>query len=497
MKSNFDVLVVGGGIIGAAAGHHLASAGFDTLLVEKDDYASATSSRTSRMHNCGFMYFLDAKESVLKFLLRPGRFFSSLELARRTMRERSDFVRSSPDRVRKLDFYIPLDKSTGMSRFRMRMGAMLLQFLDGYRLSLEPRFLNEAQASAHPLLKQISGRIRGQGAFCFAEYQYVWPERIVLDTILKAREAGLDARNYTRLVGLDYGAGMWKATLEQGHRTYTVTAKAIVNAAGAWVDHVTRLASATAIGLNSGAKGVNLLVRLPSGMRGLGMETVTARGTPFYLMPWGEFHYLGPADSPSDAVLDGFRVTDDEIARILADANALMPDLELRPEHVVYSWAGVRPRTRAEGEELGSMEVREHDLSTQGLQNFIVFTGGLIMTHRDAGRRLLRAVHRHIPASGKPRPIDYCLSRQVDEDRVTPESVRRAIQVEQAVTLSDILRRRLSVGWAPDLGFGVAEEASRLAAATLDWSEDERLAQLAAYRSEVEQSFRPKPELAA
>ena len=264
-------------------------------------------------------------KSPLKFLLNPVRLLKSLELARRTMRERADFVCSSPDRVRKRDFYIPLD-GRGITRFRMSMAPKLLQFIGGHEVSLEPRFLSAEQARSHPLLRLMRDQARLQGAFCFAEYQYVWPERIVIDTILKGRAAGLDARNYTRLIKLEHGPEGWMATLEHQGRTCTVTAKAVVNAAGAWVDHVTRLALPSAPQLNSGAKGVNLLVRLPDAARGYGMETVTSHGTPFYVMPWGDMRYIGPVDSPAEPVEIGFRATDVEIEQILANANQLLPD---------------------------------------------------------------------------------------------------------------------------------------------------------------------------
>lgn len=495
MQADFDVLVIGGGIIGASASHHLSSAGYKTLLVEQGDYASGTSSRTSRMHNCGFMYFMDAHKSVLKFLFNPFRLFKSLELARRTMRERDAFVSTSPDRVRKLDFLIPFEPNGHITRLRMSLAAKVLQVLGDSKISLEPRFLDAGQASKHPLLGKMGDAGRLRGAFVFAEYQYAWPERIVVDTVLKGREAGLDARNYTKVVALARDGDKWKATLENRGRTYSVTANAIVNAAGAWVDHITHLASQRLPNLNSGAKGVNLLVRLPDEAKGIGMETVTARGTPFYLMPWGDYHYLGPADAPADAANTEFRATDDEINTILDDANQLFPSLALTPDKVVYSWAGVRPRTAAKGEALGSLDVREHDLSKQGLPNFFVFTGGLIMTHRDAGRRLLAAVQRHLRPSSQPRQIDYHLRSCKDEDKVTVTSVRRAISEEQAQSLADILRRRLSVGWEPDLGLSQVNRAADFAAAVMGWDAEEKAHQIQAYRLEVEWNFRPSQGL--
>lgn len=489
MKDSYDVLVVGGGIIGASAGHHLASAGYDTLLVEQGDYASGTSSRTSRMQNCGFMYFMDAQDSLLRFLMRPRALLASLELARRTMRERAAMVQTSPDRMRKVDFLIPLLPRRGITASRLRMGAAFLQASGGRGVSLEAGFLGPQDAAMNPLLGLMGPA--SQGAFRFAEYQYDWPERIVMDTILKGREAGLEACNHTRLIGLSRDSSGWTATLEQCGQQMTVRAKAVVNAAGAWVDDITRLALPLAARLNAGAKGVNLLVRLPDAARGLGLETLTARGTPFYVMPWGDFHYLGPADSPADAATTEFRATEAEISRIVEDANQILPGAGLTLDSVIYSWAGVRPRTAARGEELGSMAVCEHDLTGRGLTAFITFTGGLIMTHRDAGRRLLSAVQRHIRPSRSSRPVDYLLARHADEDCVTGSSIRRAILEEQARSLSDILRRRLSVGWGPDLGLGVADQASRKAAPWFGWTEAERQAQVAAYRAEVTHLFRP------
>ncbi|MBB5222768.1 glycerol-3-phosphate dehydrogenase [Amaricoccus macauensis] len=492
MNSDFDVLVIGGGIIGATAGHHAASAGYDTLLVEQDDYASATSSRTSRMQNCGFMYFMDLHGAGSQVLRDPRRIVSSLELARRAMRERADFVRSSPDRVRRCEFYVPYGGTTGITGWQMRAATMAMRLLGGAGLSLEPAFLSAGEARVHPLLRMIASSGELQGALRYVEYQYVSPERIVVDTIVRGREAGLDARNHTRLVGLRRGAAGWEATLEHGGTTSAITARAVINAAGAWVDDITGLASNRAPRLNTGAKGVNLLVRLPAAARGLGFEAVTARGTPFYLFPWGELHYIGPADTAADAATTEFRATDREIAEILSDANHFFPDLNLTASDVLYSWAGVRPRTAGANAPMGTFEVREHDLSDHGMPGFIVFTGGLFMTHRDAGRRLVRALGRHIAPSRPSRTPDYTLTSQADEDRVTALSVRRAIVDEQARDLSDILRRRLLVAWSDDLGLGVAEEASRHAADVLGWDEAEREAQLAAYRAGIERSFRPR-----
>jgi hypothetical protein len=121
--------------------------------------------------------------------------------------------------------------------------------------------------------------------------------------------------------------------------------------------------------------------------------------------------------------------------------------------------------------------------------NVFTFTGGLLMTHRDAGRRLTRAVARRLKPSGRPRPLDPASLLVKDLDRATEASVAHAVLNEQARTLSDILRRRLSVGWEPDLGLRHAETTAKLAAPHLAWTPEETTAQVANFVKETSTEF--------
>lgn len=490
---HYDVVVIGGGIIGAGAGQHLAAAGFTTLLLERGDYGAATSSRTSRLQHCGLTYFSAANHSLWNFISRPFYVAECLELARRAMRERGDFVRTSPERVRKLEFIVPFNARSAISGPRARLAFGIMSFFDR-GVPLDLKVLSADEARQHPGLVGMADLDDVRGALSFTEYQYVWPERIVVDTIMKARDIGLDARNYAEVISIDrVNGGGWTVTARFGDgTTQTFQTKAVVNAAGAWVDDITGLCSSAAPKLNSGAKGANVVVRLPARMRGIGMETITPEGAPFYLIPWGDLHYAGPWDTPSEADHAGYRANEGEVASILAIMNKVYPGIPLKREDVLYTWAGVRPRTARKGEDMGSMEVMEHDLTDQGLSNFFVFTGGLLMTHRDAGRRLAKAVSGRIKPSGSKQRLDYSARLVPQGDKVTDASVRWAIEKEQARTLEDILRRRLAVGWTEDLGLAQAEEASFIAARHLGWSEAERSANLADFIQATISDFNPR-----
>ena len=489
MSGVYDTLVVGGGIIAASAGQHLAAAGYRTLLVERDDYGAGTSSRTSRLQHCGLGYLSAASGSIATFLAHPRSAIECLSLMRRAMQGRAEFVRLAPERVKPVTFIVPLTPENAIPRWKARLAFRLMTASDGGRVPLDLRILSAAEARAHPGLQGMAGLQDIGGAMTFTEYQYHWPERIVVDTIMKARAIGMEALNHTAVTGLAREGDFWRITLEAAKGSRDVLARAVVNCAGVWVDEITALAGAPHLRKNTGEKGTNIVVRLPGSLRGIGFETVTAAGAPFYLIPWGELHYVGPWDSISDGRPEGFRATEAEIAAILDQIGRLFPGFGLTREDVLYAWAGVRPRSLAKDGRGSAPAVREHDLTDEGLPNVFTFTGGLLMTHRDAGRRLRRAVARRLRPSGSPRPLDLPLPPHPDLHCVTEASVAHAVLNEQACTLSDILRRRLSVGWEADLGRRFAETAAKLAARHLGWTPDEAATQAAAFIEETMTEF--------
>jgi glycerol-3-phosphate dehydrogenase len=492
MVTIYDTVVVGGGIIGAAAGQELTRAGYRTLLVERDDYGAGTSSRTSRLQHCGLGYLSAASGSIGAFLVRPRQAMELLSLMRRAMQGRAEFVAAAPERLKPVTFIVPLTEENGIPRWKVRLAFRLMAASDAGRVPLNLRILGSAEAQALGPLQGMADLDRLRGAVTFTEYQYHWPERIVVDAVMAARAMGMEALNHTAATALAREGDLWRVTLTSEAGSRDILARAVVNCAGVWVDEIAALAGAPHLRKNAGEKGTNIALRLPESLRGFGFETVTPAGAPFYLIPWGELHYVGPWDSASDGVPEGFRATEAEISAILAQLRRLFPGLALSRDHVLYSWAGVRPRTLSSDGRSSTSAVREHDLTDEGLPNVFAFTGGLLMTHRDAARRLERAVGRRLKPSGSPLEARVAPPRGADLGEVTEASVSHAVNQEQASTLSDILRRRLSVGWEPDLGLGQAELAARLAAPHLGWTPERTAAEVAAFVAETIDQFDPR-----
>ncbi len=497
----YDVVVIGGGITGAGAANQLAADGFSVLLVERGDFGGATTSRTSRLQYSGLSYF-SAARSFGGMLLRPGQVLEAAELARRAMRDRSAFVRATPERVRPVPFHFPLYNDGSIPVWKARTGFWLLEQLDRGGVPLDAQLLSPAEARQDPLLRELRAPDRLSGVLRVTEYQFDWPERICVDTVLNAQDSGAVVMNRVAATRLQRaGSGMWLIDLKdmRSASLRTVRARAVVNAAGVWADELAAASSLGAPNLNQGAKGTNVMVRLPEPFRGRGFETLTRGGEPFYVIPWDDLHYFGPRNAPHDGSAAGFRATEAEIAALIDEMNHLFPRLRLTRKSVLYSWAGVRPRTARRGVPAGGPAVEVHDLGAQGVHNYFVHTGGLLMTHRAAGRRISAAVGRRVRPAGRATPLRVG-ARMFPENTNSPaiapafpgvrwSDLRRACAEEHVHALDDLMFRRVRLGWGERLGCDVAFEVARGIRGEMGWSIADADAAATRYAAQVREDF--------
>ena len=167
MPDIYDTLVIGGGIIGAAAGRELTAAGFKTLLVERDDYGAGTSSKTSRLQHCGLGYLSAASGSLAAFLSKPRNVIECFRLMRRSMQGRAEFVQAEPERVRPVTFIVPLTKENAIPRWKGWLAFRLMAACDGGKVPLDLRLLTPDEAREHPALQGMVGLDEIGGAMMF------------------------------------------------------------------------------------------------------------------------------------------------------------------------------------------------------------------------------------------------------------------------------------------------------------------------------------------
>jgi len=312
---SFDLLIIGGGINGAAIARDAAGRGFDVLLVEKDDLASHTSSASSRLIHGGLRYLEQY----------------DFRLVREALHEREILLRTAPHIVRPLRFVLP-DPPGGRPFWLIRAGLLLYDWLA--RGGTLPRSRAAGAKDA-----ELSAPLKSAG-FRLATYWDAWVDdsRLVALNALDAAERGAQIATRTEFISGRREGDAWTALLSGGRN---VRAAAIVNAAGPWVADLLRqrLGADTKSAVRL-IKGSHILVRrLWEGDHAYILQQ-KADGRVVFALPHGEFSLIGttdvPVKRPEDAVIDA-----GEIAYLCAAANAYFAR-EIVPADVIWSYAGVR-----------------------------------------------------------------------------------------------------------------------------------------------------------
>lgn len=500
----FDVIVVGGGAAGASASQHIASAGYTTLLVDKGDFASGTSSRSSRLLYCGLAH-LSPDYALWRYVYHPRDLMRRLRMARQAMECRAQLVTTMPERLTPHTFFFPVFKGAKYPGWKVDLAYHMLGRLGGRAVPLNYRRLPAAEAARQFGLVRQFDQSRLDSVGVFTEYQYNWAERICLDTVLDAERCGAVVRNYTAVTKLiqrpDDG---WDVTLDDRDapgESATVHARMLVNTAGPWIDAVNARAKPQSRRRVVGIKGINVVVKLPDDCESLGMETISSIDQPFYCMPWGKYHFLGPTETVYEGDADDVRVLPDELDFILGEGNRVFPALKLTRESVIYSWAGVRPRTSSADKD-GVKALTIHDMASEGMRNAVTLTGAPIMVHRRAGADLAAAVAGRIKPSGAAKPLSYGAKLPPDNTNSPPidydhpsvhvADLRHAATHEHPRTLVDLLYRRVPLGWTSGMALPSTRAAAEAVADILGWDKARVDSEVERYREFTREHFNPK-----
>jgi glycerol-3-phosphate dehydrogenase len=311
---SFDLLVVGGGINGAAIARDAAGRGLDVLLVEKDDLAAHTSSASSKLIHGGLRYLEQFEFS----------------LVRESLHEREILLRTAPHIVRPLKFVLP-DPPGGRPWWLIRLGLLFYDLLAGRGGLPRSRGVGKKDAALAAPLKPAGFRL--------ATYwdAFVDDARLVVLNALDAAERGAEIATRTEFIAARRDGDAWSATLTGGR---IVRAAMIVNAAGPWVAQVLndRLGAATDAAVRL-VKGSHILVpRLWEGDQAYILQQ--ADGRVVFALPYGQGSLIGTTDVPVAAPAQAV-IAAEEIAYLCAAANAYFTR-QVAPGDVLWSYSGVR-----------------------------------------------------------------------------------------------------------------------------------------------------------
>jgi glycerol-3-phosphate dehydrogenase len=524
----FDVLVVGGGINGAGIARDAAMRGLHTALVERSDFASGTSSRSSKLIHGGLRY------------LEQGH----IRLVLEAVRERERLQRLAPHLVRPQEFIFPMYRGGRLGPLKLAAGLWAYDLLAGFWNVRRHRMLcAEEVVAAEPALRRDGLRGAGQYWDCRTD-----DARLVLETVLAAGREGAVVISYAEVAAfVKEGGRITGARVADrlGTGEVVVHARVVVNAAGPWVDKVAALDGPAPRRLRL-TKGVHVVVpRERVGNRAALVLHAVSDGRVMFAIPWGEHCLVGTTDTDHPGGPDEEPTVEPaDVSYLLDTVNHYFPAARLRPGDVVSAFAGLRPLVAPRGKATlsPSSVSREQEIvtSTSGL---VSIAGGKLTTYRlvaaavvervievlrGAGdtRRFGRSRTAEVPLPGgtvapdrvaaalssnghglAPAVVGHLAHRygsRLDEllellarDRALAEpivpglpdpraEVVEAVEQEWAVTLDDVLRRRTQVALRDAAeGAEVADEVAALMAAPLGWDTEARRAAAEGYTGAV------------
>ena len=384
-RRRFDLLVIGGGIIGAGIANEAARAGLAVALVERADFGSQTSSASSKLVHGGLRY------------LRLG----DVRLVRESHHERRALLRVvAPHLVRRLEFVLPLYADGPYRPLAVRAGLRLYSVLA--REPLGPRLDADAVRARVPDLRPE--RLRTAPVYVDASTH---DGRLCLANVRAAADSGATVANYAEVVGLRVAGGHVAGAEVRDVVTGTstaVAARAVVNATGPWVDRVRRLEDPGARPSGRLSKGVHVLVPLERTWSAA-VTIPQDRGRVSFAVPWQGMLLLGTTDTPYDADPDDVEASEDDIATILVEAGAALDARLLARERVLSAFAGLRVLP-ARADDPAS--ARRETLFLRGRNGMLSIAGGKLTTYRQIALHALGALRAELglrPLDARPVPL--------------------------------------------------------------------------------------------
>lgn len=483
----FDVLVIGGGITGAGIARDAALRGLSVALVERDDFAGGTSSRSSRLVHGGVRY------------LEHGFFHLVFEASR----ERRTLLRIAPQLVRPLRFTWPVYRGARIPRWKLRAGLGLYDALSLFRNVGTARGLSATRILAEEPALAREGLAGG------AQYWDAATDdaALTLANVLDARANDAVVLNHAEVLGLTIEKGVTTGATVRDliDRGLTdVRAKVVVNATGPWTDAIRRMEDPDAASAVLGTKGVHIAV--PANRMGnhAAVTMISAvDGRVMFCLPAGEHAIIGTTDTPTDALPGQVRANRGDVDYLLRSANAFFPAARLGPRDVVAAWAGIRPLVSGGNKGDPASASREHAI-TLGKRGVIAISGGKLTTYRLIAEQVVDRVVRQmrirsrrcttaelpLPAPARTPVFGALFEPILEGQSYSLGDAVRAVEHEMACTLADILVRRTKVAFSSrDHGIPAAARVAAAVARHAGWDAAACARQVEAYRAETARLF--------
>ncbi|MEI6608893.1 MAG: glycerol-3-phosphate dehydrogenase/oxidase [Deltaproteobacteria bacterium] len=513
-NESFDILVIGGGITGAAVAYDAASRGLSVALVEKNDFGWATSAATSKVIHGGLRY------------LKTFEF----GLVRESLNERRIMGNIAPNYIYPIPFMFI------NPTFVMKIGLFvydLLAFDKKFTWDKSKKIPNHYPLSRKEVIEKVPNTKREglQGARVYYDSLSIFPERLTLAFLKSAIHYGAKVSNYTKVEDFFIPEGNKVSGIVVrdlvNNRSHTLKGKLTINCTGPWADIVLKVAKkGDSHDKIRRSEGIHLIVKDIINKQAVG--TMTKAGH-FFLIPWRGHSLIGTTDKEYPGTPEEYHVTRQSIQELLDTVNMDFGNNNpIQYSDVLFSYGGLRPLLDAKGEDVHTTtrKYEIYDHSDEGLPGLITVEGGKYTTSRNLAQNVLKTVeiilgdklgkcktHKQrligceieniekfidsikkenedfenttVEYLGRNYGTEYDnilkLARQdkrlaeiVTDDGEILAQVVYAIKNEMAVTLKDILFRRTGIGTLGNPGKAVLEKVADIAANELGWSADRK-----------------------
>ena len=525
-QPKYDIIVIGGGISGASVAYEAASRGLKVALVEKNDFANATSSATSKMIHGGLRYLQKMEFGIV----------------RESLRERRVLANIAPNFVFPLPFLLNSYTHDKIPYWVFKIGMIFYDLLsfDKNRLWQDSKKITGHKTFNPKKLLAMEPYIKKEGlkkGLMYYDYFNVVPERLTLGFVKSAVAHGAHVANYTKVTSFiaDHNKaiqGVQVHDLQTGE-DYDLKADMVINCAGPWADLVLHQSDLLEHPLHlMRSEGIHLIVGKKVNNHVIS-ATIPGKGHCF-MVPWRNHTLIGTTDKRYDGDPDDWQVTKEAVLELLEDANTVFGNNEtIKPEEIKYVYGGLRPLVESKDKDVYGTS-RHYEIDTydnEKLSGLVTVTGGKFTTSRSLAENVIDTVEeltdrehqksvtkdKYLEGSRIPDFVSFvqqkayehpelsedqvyflcqyygdrfddlmaiakekpALAKALDGDGEIGAQVIYAMRHEMALTLSDILFRRTGLGTLGHPGQEVLESIATWAAQELQWSEERKRQELA------------------
>jgi len=511
----FDLIIVGGGITGAAVAYIAAARGLSVALFEKEDYGGATSAATSKLIHGGLRYLANME----------------IRLVRESLRERRILGNIAPNFVYPLPFVLPNYKKWKGNIWKMLAGMYLYDFLSYDKKDTwdKSKRLQNHRLISHSKTIRLEPNLKMENlrnSFYFFDYQSIFPERLTLAFIKSAAEYGARVSNYSPVEAFKYDSenritGVEVKDLFSGE-TKNVYADLIVNCGGTWADKILGMATKKEFQVHKikRSEGIHIITDKIAGNHVVSLQRED--GGHMMIMPWRDHSLIGTTDKEYDGDPDEYCVSRESINDVIQAVNDNFGK-KISFKDIKHAYGGLRPlvddQTKSSYQTSRKYEV--YDDAADGIEGMITVEGGKFTTSRSLAREVLNMVAMKLnrtlsdPVSDnlylsgcEIRDMKQFMIRQhlnyTDFSKQTIEYVSRnygtdsdvifqiarddpryaevvshdgeilaeivyAIKYESAKTLKDIMLRRTGTGTLGNPGKDIIDKITAVAVEMLNW----------------------------